>query len=83
MRFGKPRILLASAAALLAIGAAHPVMSADQASPDPVAATVNGTAISQGTVDRLAQQGVSEGHPETPETRKAFVDQLALQIVIA
>ncbi len=83
MRFGKPRILLASAAALLAIGAAHPVMSADQASPDPVAATVNGTAISQGTVDRLAQQGVSEGHPDTPETRKAIVDQLALQIVIA
>ena len=83
MRFSKPRILLASATALLAIGAAHPALSADQASPGPVAATVNGTAISQGTVDRLAQQGVSEGHPDTPETRKAIIDQLALQIVIA
>jgi peptidyl-prolyl cis-trans isomerase C len=83
MRFIRSRIFLASAAALLAIGASHPALSADQASLGPVAATVNGTPITQGAVDRLAQQGVSQGHPDTPETRKAIIDQLALQLVIA
>ena len=56
---------------------------ADQAPKDPVAATVNGTPISQRTVDLLAKQGASEGHPDTPEARRAIIDQLALQMVVA
>ena len=56
---------------------------ADQAPKDPVAATVNGTPISQKTVDLLAKQGASKGNPDTPEARKAIIDQLALQMVVA
>jgi peptidyl-prolyl cis-trans isomerase C len=56
---------------------------ADQAPRDAVAATVNGTPISQRTVDLLAKQGASAGHPDTPEARRAIIDQLALQMVIA
>jgi peptidyl-prolyl cis-trans isomerase C len=56
---------------------------ADQAPRDAVAATVNGTPISQRTVDLLAKQGASAGHPDTPEARRAIIDQLALQTVIA
>ena len=86
MRFIKPRFLLASAASLLALTVCNSAMaatSADQAPKDPVAATVNGTPISQRTVDLLAKQGASEGHPDTPEARRAIIDQLALQMVVA
>jgi peptidyl-prolyl cis-trans isomerase C len=82
----KPSILLATAASLLAIGACNPALAAtpaDQASPDPVVATVNGTPISQRTLDLLAKQGASEGRPDTPEARRAIIDQLALQMLVA
>ena len=86
MRFVKSGILLAGAAALLALGAcdsAKDAMPADQAAKGPAAATVNGTAISQRTVDAIAKQGAGAGRPDTPETRKAIIDQLALQMVVA
>ncbi|MGA8056092.1 MAG: peptidylprolyl isomerase [Burkholderiales bacterium] len=86
MRFIKSGILLASAASLLALGACDPAKDAkpaDQASKGTAAATVNGTAIPQRTVDMLAKQGVRAGRPDTPESRTAIIDQLALKMVIA
>ena len=86
MRFAKSKIFLASAAALLALAVCNPAPAAtpaDQAPKDAVAATVNGMPISQGTVDLLVKQGASEGHPDTPEARRAIIDQLALQMVVA
>ena len=86
MRFVKSGILLVSAASLLALGACNQTKDAkpgDQASKGPAAATVNGMAISQRTVDAIAKQGVGAGRPDTPESRKAIVDQLALQMVVA
>jgi peptidyl-prolyl cis-trans isomerase C len=86
MRFIKPRVLLASAASLLALAVCNSAMAAtpaDQVPKDPVAATVNGTPISQKTVDLLAKQGASKGNPDTPESRRAIIDQLALQMVVA
>ena len=44
---------------------------------------MNGTAISQRTVDMIAKQAAASGRPDTPETRKAIIDQLALQMVVA
>jgi peptidyl-prolyl cis-trans isomerase C len=82
----KSAILLASAASLLAIGACSQekdAKSAAQASTEPAAATVNGTPISQRTVDMVAKQGAAAGRPDTPESRKAIVDRLTLQMVIA
>ena len=86
MRLFKAGIILASAASLLALGACNPAKDAkpsDQAAKGPAAATVNGTAISQRTVDAIAKQGAGAGRPDTPESRKAIVDQLALQMVVA
>jgi peptidyl-prolyl cis-trans isomerase C len=82
MKFVKCGMLLASAAALLALGACNQ-KPADQASKGPVAATVNGKPISQRTVDMIAKQGASTGRPDTPEVRKGIIDQIALQMVVA
>jgi len=80
-------ILLASAASLLALGACSADKDAKPAAPaastEPAAATVNGTPISQRTVDMMAKQGASSGHPDTPDSRKAIIDHLTLQMVIA
>ena len=86
MRLHRSGILLASAAALLALGACNPAKDAkpaDTPAKGPAAATVNGQAISQHTVDLIAKQGAGAGRPDTPETRKAIVDQLVLQTVVA
>ena len=86
MQLIKSGILLASVASLLAIGACGQYKgekSAAQPSADPLAATVNGTPISQRTVDTMAKQGANARHPDTPETRKAIIDQLTLQMVVA
>jgi peptidyl-prolyl cis-trans isomerase C len=79
-------ILLASAASLLAINGCSQDKGekpAAQASAEPAAATVNGTPISQRTVDLISRQGAGSGRPDTPESRKAIVDRLTLQLVIA
>jgi hypothetical protein len=55
-------------------GACNPAKDAkpgDEASTGPAAETVNGTAISQRTVDAIAKQGASSGRPDTTELRKA------------
>jgi len=83
MPFIRYVILLSSAASLLALGACNPAKDANQAAKGPAAATVNGTAISQRTVDTIAKQGASAGRPDTPESRMAIIDQLALQMVVA
>jgi len=79
-------MLLACAPLLLALGACNAdkdAGSAAKAPADAVAATVNGVPITQKAVDRMAKQGASSGRPDTPETRKAVLDHLTLQAVIA
>ncbi len=87
MRLIQTGILLATAASLLALGACsqqdRSAKSAAQPSTEPVAATVNGTPISQRTVDLLAKQGMTSGRPDTPESRQAIIDHLTLQTVVA
>jgi peptidyl-prolyl cis-trans isomerase C len=77
-------LLVAAAASLLALGACKPATEAQStAAKSPTVATVNGQAITQSKVDVLAKQGANAGRPDTPETRKAIIDQLALQMVVA
>jgi peptidyl-prolyl cis-trans isomerase C len=79
-------MLLTCAASLLALCACSADKNAGsvaKAPTDAVAATVNGTSISQKTVDRMAQQSASSGHPDTPESRQAILDRLTLQAVVA
>ena len=82
----KPAMLLASVTTLLLISACSAdkdAKSVAAASKEPIAATVNGTPITQRAVDTLVKQAVHSGQPDTPETRKAIIDRLALQAVIA
>jgi peptidyl-prolyl cis-trans isomerase C len=44
---------------------------------------VNGKAISKSRVDMIVEQGARSGRPDSPESRKAIIDQLALQTVVA
>ena len=86
MRLISSAMLLACAPLLLALGACNAdkdAGSAAKAPADAVAATVNGVPITQKAVDRMAKQGASSGRPDTPETRKAVLDHLTLQAVIA
>ncbi len=86
MRTFKTGILLASAASLLALsacGGGKDAKPAEQGANGPVVATVNGTAINQGTVDLIAKQRAGSGQPDTAQTRKAIVESLTLQTVIA
>jgi len=79
-------ILAAAAASLLALGACSADKTADPAAAaakGPAVATVNGKAISKSRVDMLVEQGARSGRPDSPEARKAIIDQLALQAVVA
>ena len=82
----KAGVLLASVASLLLIsacGADKDGKPASAASHEPIAATVNGMPITQRAVDMVVKQAVHAGQPDTPEARKAIIDRLALQAVIA
>ena len=86
MKYVKSGILVASVATLLVLGGCNPAKEAKPADPaaqGPAAATVNGTPISQRTVDIIAKQGAGAGQPDTPESRRTIIDQLALQMVAA
>ena len=82
--FINSRAVLASAAALLALAACTP-KDADKnaAAPtkDVVAATVNGTPIMQKQIAAILKS--QRGMPDTPETRKMIIDNLALQVLVA
>ncbi len=52
-------------------------------SSGPVAATVNGTVISQSRVDLLVKQGVAQGQADNAEMRKEVIDHLAMQVLLS
>jgi peptidyl-prolyl cis-trans isomerase C len=82
----KSRILLASAASLLTLSACNADehgKTATAPAAGAVAATVNGTAISKDRVDLLVKQRTGMGQPDSPETRKAIIDQLAMQLLVS
>jgi peptidyl-prolyl cis-trans isomerase C len=71
---------------LLLLGACHAdhdTGSAAKSATDAVAATVNGVPISEATVERMAKQGANSGHADSPEARKAILERLTLQSVVA
>lgn len=84
MRIVKSSILLASAVSLLALSACNAGKeSKPQGATSAAEVTVNGTAISQGMIDLVAKQRSESGQPATPESRKAIVESLVLQTVVA
>lgn len=91
----KSRVLLIGAASALALAACGPKDAAKAAAtpatpaastaaaPAGVAATVNGTPISTATVDMMVKERTAQGQPDTPELRKAIIDNLAMQTLVA
>lgn len=88
------RIILSSVAALLALSACtkpdNAPVAAAASSPAAattasaeIAATVDGTPITKAQLDSIMQQQAGQGMPDTPDSRKVVVDNLALQILIA
>ena len=84
MTFIKSRILLASAAALVILGACSPNDPAKSSAPamGDVAATVNGTPISEHLVGMMLNQRTGLGHTVSPDVRNSFIDRLAMQLII-
>ncbi len=79
MMLFQPRFLIISAVSAMTLCACNPT---DQ-SKAAVAATVNGTAISESRVDMLAKQSAAPGQPDNPEIRKKIIDELAMQFLIS
>ena len=78
----KSRILLASIFSLLSLSACNSKTGTTSAAGD-IAATVNGTPISKDSVDQIVGQRIAMGQPDSPETRKAVINQIALQMLIS
>ncbi len=78
----KFRILLVSAIALLVLSACNSKTGNTPAAGD-IAATVNGTPISNSTIDQIIGQRSAMGQPDSPETRKAVINQLAMQTLLS
>lgn len=93
----KSRVVLGSALALLVLSACND-KNADKAASAPasasasasassgsseVAATVDGTPITKKQLDQIMQQQAAQGMPDTPETRKMVIENLAMQIIVA
>lgn len=78
MSFSKSRIFLVSTISLLVLSACNADDSKQEA-----AATINGKPISKLTVDLIAKQNAGAGRADTPEARKAIIEQLAMQLLVA
>jgi peptidyl-prolyl cis-trans isomerase C len=78
----KSRVVLGSAVALLALSACTPKDGA-KGPAGPVAATVNGAAISQKQVEMILKQQAAQGMPDNAESRKMTIDNLSLQMIVA
>lgn len=80
----KSRILLVSAACLLALSACSSSNDVPVAgTAKSVAATVNGAPINESLVNMMLNQRSGLGREAGLEARKAFIDRLAMQMIIA
>jgi peptidyl-prolyl cis-trans isomerase C len=80
--FIKSRIVLLSAVSLLILGACNSKTGNTPAAGD-IAATVNGTPISKSSVDKIIGQRSTMGQPDSPETRKAIINQIAMTMLVS
>lgn len=73
------RILIISAVSVMTLCACSPTEKPKAG----VAATVNGTAISENRVELLVKQSAAQGQPDNPDLRKTIIDQLTMQFLIS
>jgi len=79
------RLLLLCSASLLALSACNfsEQSASSGATKSAVAATVDGHAISELSVDMLSRQRAAQGQPDNAEGRKAIIEHLSMQYLIA
>ena len=85
MMLTNSRIPMVSAVFMLTLCACNPTdHSKAAASPKTaVAATVNGTAISEKRVDMLVKQRAAQGQADNSELRKGVIEDLSMQLLIS
>ena len=83
--FSRFPIVLAGTALLLAVSACsfNDIAEEAAAAKDNVAATVNGTPISESLVRLMLEQRTELGKAADAEARRNFIDRLALQVIIS
>jgi len=74
------RVAIAAAVSLLALAGCN---KANDSNKGAAAATVNGTAIAESSVELLQKQRGAQGQPVSPEARKEIIDHLVLQYLIS
>lgn len=81
----KYRILMVGAVFMLTLSACNlsDLSKAVVPSKGAVAATVNGTAISENRVALLVKQRAAQGQPDNPESRKGIIEHLSLQFLLS
>ena len=92
----KSRVLMIGAASVLALASctkkdattvpATPGATATATTTtgaDSVAATVNGKPIQTSTVDMMVKERTAQGQPDSPELRKAIIENLSMQMLVA
>lgn len=75
------RVLFALFGSMLTLGACN-AQPAAKTGNEAVAATVNGTPIKQAVIDTFMQQRAAQGMPDTPEVRKAVLEELISREVV-
>ncbi len=83
--FVTARILMAGAVSVLTLSACAPSDALKPASSPktPVAATVNGIAISEERVNLMVSQHAAQGQTDIGEMRQGIIDQLAMQFLVS
>lgn len=74
MRNVKTSIIMLALGSLVLLNACN--AQDEKRSNDAVLATVNGSPIYQSQQDQLMRQGLAQGAPDSPETRKVILDEL-------
>jgi peptidyl-prolyl cis-trans isomerase C len=73
------RLMIICAVSVLTLCACNP----NEQPKGAMAATVNGTGISESRIDMLAKQAAAQGQPDNPEMRKKIIEQLAMQYLLS
>ena len=81
----KTGILMASAASLITLSGCNSPDITNTVAPSKsaVAATVNGTPISESRVDILTKQSTAQGQSNNPELRKNIIEHLSIQFLVS
>ncbi|MBI2961067.1 MAG: peptidylprolyl isomerase [Betaproteobacteria bacterium] len=81
--FSSSRMVLAGAALALAACNFGDAVKGSASGKDGVAATVNGAPISERVVAMMVKQRVDLGRQASAEVRNAFIDRLAMQLILS